>query len=71
MKPLLAYLPQAEQSTVLIQGRVDANTVDKAKIIMRARSLTWSQVLDACLKHFVDELGGDHDQSQTEKTKSE
>ena len=61
MKPLKSYLPDPsnDQPSTLVQARVDRTTVDQVKVLMRSCKLTWHDVIQASLEHFVDELGTD------------
>lgn len=50
-----SYLPE-DRPMALLQARVDAVLIAKVRAIMRSRKFTWTQVIEACLLKFVDEM---------------
>lgn len=59
-KPIQEYLPKrSHMEKTMIQGRVDTPLVKEVRKILEKENLTWSDVLTACLKSFVDSNGKD------------
>jgi len=54
-KSIQNYLPIKSKDNMMIQGRVPTDIVLEAKKIMKQDRLSWSEVLTACLCHFLDE----------------
>lgn len=54
-KTIQDYLPHKEHYT-FIQGRVPSEITKEAKQIMEKNNLSWSDVLTACIKKFIDEM---------------
>lgn len=56
-KSIQDYLPErTDYETVMVQGRVSTQIVNEVKKIMKQDNLAWTDILTACLRHFLDEM---------------
>lgn len=60
-KTIQEYLPVKAKcektSQRMVQGRVPSEVVIEVKKIMKSENLSWTDVLTACLRCFLDEKG--------------
>ncbi len=56
------YLPKEPAKTTLIQARVDEQVFQSVREVMLSKRLTWNELIEACLRKFLDEMGDSHDE---------
>jgi hypothetical protein len=49
------YIPKVPNKT-LIQAKVPTDVVEAVRDLMELRALTWNELIEACLRKFVDEM---------------
>jgi hypothetical protein len=53
MKNIRDYI--SDKSKTLVQARIDTTLVEQVREVMSRENLTWTELLSACFKKFLDE----------------
>lgn len=56
------YLPKQPGKKAMIQVKVDEKVFQSVREAMLQRNLTWNELIEACLRKFLDEMGESHDE---------
>lgn len=54
-KSIQDYLPIKSKRMVMVNARVPVEVVDQIRRILEKENLSWTDVITACLRHFLDE----------------
>lgn len=52
---IIDLIPKKKKKT-LVQVKIDDDLYKSVKDIMKSKNMTWTQLITACLKFFVDDL---------------
>lgn len=55
-RPFSSFLPRPRKKRVLLQASVDKDLIDETRMIMKRDNIRWNDLIEACLKLFVQEM---------------